>query len=106
MNLFKFTKQISSNETKVSFEDFNYIMKKNQNPLFNEYVGLNAHMLGITGFLDTQLEDQKCKKEEGVEVQDSNTINEGTVSQIPESDVIEEDITPSDPNIKELFEEN
>ena len=106
MNLFKFTKQISSNETKVSFEDFNYIMKKNQNPLFNEYVGLNAHMLGVTGFLDTQREDQKCKKEEEVEVQDSNTINEGTVSQIPESDVIEEDITPSDPNIKELFEEN
>ena len=106
MNLFKFTKQISSNETKVSFEDFNYIMKKNQNPLFNEYVGLNAHMLGITGFLDTQLEDQECKKEEDVKVENSNTINEGTVSQIPESDVIEEDITPSDPNIKELFEEN
>ena len=106
MNLFKFTKQISSNETKVSFEDFNYIMKKNQNPLFNEYVGLNAHMLGVTGFLDTQLEDQEGKKEEDAEVENSNTINEGTVSQIPESDVIEEDITPSDPNIKELFEEN
>ena len=106
MNLFKFTKQISGNETKVSFEDFNYVMKKNQNPLFNEYVGLNAHMLGITGFLDTQLEDQKCKKEEDAEAENSNTINEGTVSQIPESDVIEEDITPSDPTIKELFEEN
>ena len=106
MNIFKFTKQISSNETKVSFEDFNYIMKKNQNPLFNEYVGLNAHMLGVTGFLDTQLEDQECKKEEEVEVENSNTINEGTVTQIPESDVIEEDITPSDPNIKELFEES
>ena len=106
MNLFKFTKQISSNETKVSFEDFNYIMKKNQNPLFNEYVGLNAHMLGITGFLDTQLEDQKCKKEEDAEVENSNTINEGTVTQAPESDEVEEDITPSDPNIKELFEES
>ena len=106
MNLFKFTKQISGNETKVSFEDFNYIMKKNQNPLFNEYVRLNAYMLGVTGFLDTQLEDQECKKEEDAEAENSNTINEGTVSQIPESDVIEEDITPSDPNIKELFEEN
>ena len=106
MNLFKFTKQISGNETKVSFEDFNYVMKQNRNPLFNEYVGLNANMLGITGFLDTQLEDQKCKKEEDAEVENSNTIDEGTISQIPESDVIEEDITPSDPNIKELFEES
>ena len=106
MNLFKFTKQISGNETKVSFEDFNYVMKQNRNPLFNEYVGLNAHMLGITGFLDTQLEDQECKKEEDAEAENSNTINEGTVSQILESDIIEEDITPSDPNIKELFEEN
>ena len=106
MNLFKFTKQISSNETKVSFEDLNYVMRQNRDPLFNEYVGLNADMLGITGLLDTQLEDKECKKDEGVEVQDSNTINEGTVSQIPESDVIEEDITPSDPNIKELFEES
>ena len=106
MNLFKFTKQISGNETKVSFEDFNYVMKQNRNPLFNEYVGLNAHMLGIAGFLDTQLEDQKCKKEEDAEVENSNTIDEGTISQIPESDVIEEDITPSDPNIKELFEES
>ena len=105
MNLFKFTKQISGNETKVSFEDFNYIMKKNQNPLFNEYVGLNAYMLGVTGFLDTQLEDKECKKDE-VEVPDSNSEHEGTVTQIPESDEIEEDITPSDPNIKELFEES
>lgn len=104
MNLFKFTKQISGNETKVSFEDFNYIMKKNQNPLFNEYVGLNAYMLGVTGFLDTQLEDKECKKDE-VEVPDSNSEHEGTVTQTPESDVVE-DITPSDPNIKELFEEN
>lgn len=106
MNLFNFTKQISNNETRVSFEDFNYLMKKNQNPLFNEYVGLNAHMLGVTGFLDTQLGDDGCEVKDTPRVQDENADHEGIVSKTPETDQIEEDITPTDPNLKELFEEN
>lgn len=109
MNLFDFSNNILNNDNKVSFENFNFLLEKVKNPLFHEYTGLNAYMLGINGFLDTpfELDDNSEIKNKSTPGDGSEEID-GLISKEIKDDNIDNidniDISPREPNSKEILE--